>query len=29
MQEIVEFCKKNDIKTIFMPELASEKFLKL
>ena len=25
MQEIVEFCKKNDIKTIFMPELASEK----
>ncbi|MGG5462801.1 metal ABC transporter substrate-binding protein [Clostridium sp. B9] len=25
MQEIVEFCKKNNIKTIFMPELASEK----
>ena len=25
MQEIVEFCKKNDIKIIFMPELASEK----
>ena len=25
MQEIVEFCKKNDIRTIFMPELASEK----
>ncbi len=28
MQEIVEFCKKNDIKTIFMPELASEKISK-
>ncbi|EGT3615845.1 zinc ABC transporter substrate-binding protein [Clostridium perfringens] len=25
MQEIVDFCKKNNIKTIFMPELASEK----
>lgn len=25
MQEIVAFCKENNIKTIFMPELASEK----
>lgn len=25
MKDIVEFCKKNNIKTIFMPELASEK----
>lgn len=25
MQSIVEFCKENNIKTIFMPELASEK----
>lgn len=28
MQEIVEFCKENNIKTIFMPELASEKISK-